>query len=398
MKKIIILILSIFLLTGCYNYKELNDAAIVSAIAIDKCDDNINHLSVSVQIMNAKKDEESSQSEITFYKACGETIYESLQSITLDSPKELYLGDNEVIIISEELLKDKDPLSYLDYFLRDAKSEKDSLILIAKDTKAYNTLKILTPLETIPSQNIKSSLYTSSKYAGLTNITTLDEFISQLINKGEEVILPSLEIIGDIKEGENIDNLSQSDPKAKIKFSDLGVFKNNKLLGYLNNKDSLGYNLIKNEANNSYINFKCDNESYSSIRIESSKTKEEIKFVGNTPTVYLNNELVFDLIEYNCSGSFTDNTKLIKKIEKEVSKKTEDLINNIVDKLYKEYEIDTLNYGSKFYKHYNKKLKKYNIKRNDVKNHLKFNIKTKSKLNSTELTIKSIIKGDYNDK
>ena len=221
MKKIIILILSIFLLTGCYNYKELNDAAIVSAIAIDKCDDNINHLSVSVQIMNAKKDEESSQSEITFYKACGETIYESLQSITLDSPKELYLGDNEVIIISEELLKDKDPLSYLDYFLRDAKSEKDSLILIAKDTKAYNTLKILTPLETIPSQNIKSSLYTSSKYAGLTNITTLDEFVSQLINKGEEVILPSLEIIGDIKEGENIDNLSQSDPKAKIKFSDL---------------------------------------------------------------------------------------------------------------------------------------------------------------------------------
>ena len=50
------------------------------------------------------------------------------------------------------------------------------------------------------------------------------------------------------------------------------------------------------------------------------------------------------------------------------------------------------------YKHYNKKLKKYNIKRNDVKNHLKFSIKTKAKLNSTELTIKSIIKGDYNDK
>ena len=30
--------------------------------------------------------------------------------------------------------------------------------------------------------------------------------------------------------------------------------------------------------------------------------------------------------------------------------------------------------------------------------YLKFSIKTKAKLNSTELTIKSIIKGDYNDK
>lgn len=78
---------------------------------------------VGIQIMNAKKDEESDSSLITFYEASGKTIYDALEKIMLDSPKELYLGHNEVVVISEELLKEN-PLNYLDYFMRDPGSEK----------------------------------------------------------------------------------------------------------------------------------------------------------------------------------------------------------------------------------------------------------------------------------
>ena len=40
MKKIIILILCLFVMTGCYNYIELDELAVVSSIFIDKEDDN----------------------------------------------------------------------------------------------------------------------------------------------------------------------------------------------------------------------------------------------------------------------------------------------------------------------------------------------------------------------
>jgi len=54
MKKFLIIFYSIFLV-GCQNYRELNNSAIVSAIGIDKDDNNYK---VSVQIANTEKSDD----------------------------------------------------------------------------------------------------------------------------------------------------------------------------------------------------------------------------------------------------------------------------------------------------------------------------------------------------
>ena len=242
MKKIRLLILIILLitLTGCFNYKEINDYAIVSGISIDI---NNNSYEIGLQIMNAKKEKENNNSLITIYKGSGKTVYQALEKIMLDSPKELYLGHNEVIVISDELLKKKDPLEYLDFFLRESQIEKDSLIINAKDNKAYDILEIITPLETIPSSNLKSSLNIADNYNGTLSLVTIDEFIHNLKTSGKEAVLPSVIIVGSKNEGEKIDNISQSNPKSKIKYTTLAYFKNNKLYDYLSSDESNGYNL-----------------------------------------------------------------------------------------------------------------------------------------------------------
>ena len=70
MKKIfnaIVFIIILFTLSGCFNYKEINDYAIVSGISIDENKEkSVNKYKVGIQIMNAKKDEESDSSLITF--------------------------------------------------------------------------------------------------------------------------------------------------------------------------------------------------------------------------------------------------------------------------------------------------------------------------------------------
>ena len=72
--KFFMLIFSIMLLSGCFNYKEINNYAIVSGISIDLDDEDPSKYVVGIQIMNAKKDEESDNSLITFYKVKGKTI------------------------------------------------------------------------------------------------------------------------------------------------------------------------------------------------------------------------------------------------------------------------------------------------------------------------------------
>lgn len=388
--KILLLINIIFSLSGCFSYQEINDYAIVSAISIDLDDKDKDKYEVGVQIMNAKKDEESNNSLITFYKAKGKTIYEAFQRILLDSPKELYLSHNEVIVIGEDLLKKKNPLDYLDYFMRDAKMEKDSLVLVSRGDKASNTLKVITPLETIPSKNLMSTIIVSNNFSGITSATTLDEFISTLNGKGEEAVVPSIKIIGKVKDGESMDNIKDSSPDATLKIDTLGIFKDNKLVGYLNHDESAGYTIINNMSKEMYLNVLCDDKNYASVKVSTSDTKEKLSFKNKKPYVELSNNITVNLMEYNCKTSFLKDEKKVKELEKKVASKVKSLMKKTTNAAYKEYQTDILKYGSKFYKTKYKNMKKLGLTRDEIKDDISFKFKAKAKIKSIELSTKSV--------
>ena len=101
MKKIFILIILLLSVSGCWNYKELDDYSIVTGIAIDKSKDDYE---VSVLISNASKSSgdspDSSQSKSVVYSGKGNSIFKALKDISLISPKELYLDHFSILVIS----------------------------------------------------------------------------------------------------------------------------------------------------------------------------------------------------------------------------------------------------------------------------------------------------------
>ena len=101
LKILIVLVFSIFM-TGCWQYIELNDIAIVTAVGIDK-EGKEYHL--SVQIVNAKKQTKdysaAEESLVTVYDAKGKTLGEALNKISLESPFELYFGHIDMVVIGE---------------------------------------------------------------------------------------------------------------------------------------------------------------------------------------------------------------------------------------------------------------------------------------------------------
>ena len=390
--KILTMIIFIVCLSGCFNYKEINDYAIVSGVSIDIDKKNEDKYKVGVQIMNAKKDKESDNSLITFYDASGNTIYEALERIMLDSPKELYLGNNEVVVISEKLLKKKNPIYYLDYFMRDSEAEKKSVIMVSKEENAYDILKIITPLETIPSKNLRATLGVSDNFSGTLTTITLDEFVSDISNPLVEPIIPAVSIKGKIKSGENMDNIKKSDPDTKLSFDTLGYFKNNKLKGYLSNDESTGYNFLAAAPKETYVNVKCDDKNYATIRLTNSNINEKLSYKDKVPTVSINANVKADVLEYNCSADFVEDKGKIKELEKKYSNKIKKLMLKAIDKLYNEEKSDVLKYREKFNARKYKETKKYGYDKNDIMNKIKFDLNVNVKIKSTELSIKSIRK------
>lgn len=332
MKKILLpffTLVILFFLTGCYNYKEINEMAIISSIGIDK-DETKNEYIVSAQIMNSKESEESDDSQITVYSRKGKTIHEALRDLTLKSPRRLYGNHLSKIVLSEEVAKDGIQ-NILDIFNRVTEVRNEFVITIVKDNKASDVLKVLTSTETIPAEYVKLSLKSADTNSGLTYTTKLDEFVSLYLKKGIDPTVPVLKIDKKSKKGKTVDNITTTDPISKIVIDTLAVTNDGKLETFLKNDEIIGYNYLRNQIQKMVIPVKCDKENYASVSVQSNKTKNKIKKENNKyiVTFYINVNAI--ITEYNCSKELTK-PKTLKNLEKKSEKKIKSYIKKAINK------------------------------------------------------------------
>ena len=90
MKKILISLIPLIFLTGCYNYRELNELAIVSAIEIDKIDDEFHVTTQIVNATNQNKAASTNQTAFIIYESTGKTLQEAFRNVIKQSSRKIY--------------------------------------------------------------------------------------------------------------------------------------------------------------------------------------------------------------------------------------------------------------------------------------------------------------------
>ncbi len=396
MKKKIKLIISIFIiftLTGCYDYREINDLAIVGATEINKIDDNYQ---VTVQAINPQAPDKTTNPQAPFviYTGTGKTIQEAYRSITLTSSRFLYSNHLQLLIINEKVAKE-DISSIIDYYIRNPGIRTEFYILIGKDD---NILSITTPIDEIPSASIKESIENNYKYYGVTSRVTFSEFVDMNLNPNLEIVLPSIELIKDIptkdkdeqkdeKSNEENDESSQdetsnkntesTEEKSKYLLSGYAIFKDSHLIGYLNNEESIHYNILNNNIKNTIITYECDKNKYLAIEVIDSNSSIKIK--NNKVEITINLEGNINEAHCNIDIKKSENiSKISKEIEKKLNKEITDNILNIRTT----YKSDIFKFKDIIYKHdYNYYQK---IKNNYDEAYQNLNISVKTNVNLIE--------------
>ena len=367
MKKLLIIPI-ILLLTGCWNYYELNNLAICTGIAIDKKEDKYE---VTFLISNAKKNEVSAkegEAGTTTYSGIGDTLQEAVNDLQIKMPFEPYTGHLVVTIISDEIAKEGLE-NILDYLARDTESRNFFYILLSKDVKAKNILEIISPLQTFPSQTIASDIETSSAKTSLIYEITYNDFIYTLLEPGINPVLNSVTIIGDKIKGTDTKELSDTIPKATIKIDSLGIFKEDKLLGWATIEQSKGINLLSNNVENFYIKTKCEDK-YIMNYIKNMKTKTNINIENNTVNVDITGTST--ILEVNCKIDL-EKPETIKKLEQDIKKELNKIIEESTNLIQKEYKTDVFGYGKLIHKKNPKKWKEIKNNWDKIFENLKIN-------------------------
>ena len=129
-------ILIMFSLSGCYDYQEINDTAMVAGISIDAGQDT--DYSVSVEVIKPA-DSESSTPKAKVLKESGNSVEDCLKRLVNAATKELQFSHCKLILFSDEIAT-QGISDLVDYFLRDPEYRSDLFLAVVSGSQASEML------------------------------------------------------------------------------------------------------------------------------------------------------------------------------------------------------------------------------------------------------------------
>ncbi|MFZ5753253.1 MAG: Ger(x)C family spore germination protein [Bacillota bacterium] len=251
LSKILVLLLIILIIGGCWNRRELNTLAIVSGLALDKAEEP-GKIRITAQIIKPGEMKVpqagggsggggDGQKPYWNVSATGDTIFDTIRAITHQSSRKLFFPHNEIVIFSQDVAKEG-VQEYLDFLDRDPEPRRLIWILVTKGT-ASEILETKAELEKVPAISI-SHLIEARAATSEASAVKMHEFLTRLMSKTTAPVASLIEVSGQGKE------------KTAI-LTGTAVFKRDKLVGYLDKTETRGLLWVINEIKSGIIVVEC---------------------------------------------------------------------------------------------------------------------------------------------
>ena len=316
MKRIKFLILLLPLLSGCYNYRELNELGITTAVSIDYKDNNFYVIAEVINPIKQQDASSSNNSPFINYNSSSSSLQDAFRKVVLESPRQLYAAQLEIIVLSEEVVNNHLE-EVLEYFARDPESRTEIKIIVAKTEDSTKAITLQTLLTSLSSSNIIKSLDLQSKVLGMAYE------------------------IGDEKE-----NITTSSPKAIVKIDGSTITKDNKILGYLDLEESKILNLINGKLKETIIKMNYY-DGYIIFEPNRIKVSRELDIKNNIIKINISGYSKTKEIQSNIN---VKNPKEVEKLNKALNMELEKKITDTFNSIREKYDTDVFGFQELYYR------------------------------------------------
>jgi len=331
-KKLILYFLifcSLFINSGCWNYREMEDSAIVTAAAIDKHKDKY---VLTLEMLRPSPGFKESQVETVVFSDDGKTIFEAARKIIRRAGRKPYWNHNMAIIFSKSIAQEGIAPA-LDWFRRDSETRSTVSVFISKDGFAKDI--------------IMQSLVTTRRIVGI-------ELNDTMKNQGISLRYPRVDL-RHFRSTISSENISATAPfvglevkhgKTDILVSGTAVFKGDKLVGSLNDYETFPYLIIEEKVKKGLIVAENVGEQSSNVALEIFNIKKQLNFSSDQDRYIIKGYFNFTTAIDEISG--TDDVidekmraALIQKEEHEMKIRLEE----VVKKVQTQYNADIFGFG-----------------------------------------------------
>ncbi|MGE5417564.1 MAG: Ger(x)C family spore germination protein [Acidobacteriota bacterium] len=278
---------------GCWDRHEIEKLGFVLVAGLD-IEKNQN-MTVTVQIAKpftiagGFSRPQTDERPFWLVSSSGTTVFEAIRGFFKQSPRRLFWGHNRFVIIGEDLAR-SGVHQALDIFDREGEPRRREEILIAKGKRASDLMQSEFELERLPmegfegiSENVRQGLSTSLVVSQLEFKRALEGEGIEPVASGVTLIrrpVPAQDVRGYLKD----DIISYS-----AAYDGAAAFKEDRLVGWLNTRQTRGLNWISNRARGGIVTVKRPHhpEEKDSVNLEVIRSHSRIipLFENNHPKI-----------------------------------------------------------------------------------------------------------------
>jgi spore germination protein KC len=269
-----LLLLAVILWTsGCWNYRELNQLAVVAGTGIDP-GKKPGTVQLTVQLFEPNAAQSGGdgggsgggggggqQQPFIVKSQSGKTIFEATRNFLTETDRRLYWPHNQVIIIGREQAR-RGVRPVLDFFVRNNEPRPTIWVLVAQE-KAEAVLKVSGQLEKVSATEI-SQLIQAQTASSKNVMINLQDFVSRLLSKTTAPVATLVKV-------------NQAGGKGKLSLAGTAVFKADRLVGKLDGRQTRGLLWVLGKVQRGAIVVKAPGGK-ASMEITRSRTKVKSVF------------------------------------------------------------------------------------------------------------------------
>lgn len=326
----IIFILNISMASGCWDYGEINDMMIVAGVAVDY-DKNKDEYILTIEGIENDV-EEGAKGEV--FQSKGKTVFDAIRNMIKKVGRKLYWAHASILIIGKDTAENG-IIPIIDLFLRGRELDQSLHVLICEEQFAEKipNSQVIKSLK-INSYRIEKTIEEEenlSKYLGIS----LWNFVK---NMNEEGISPTLPIV----------RLKQVEDKKIAEVLGMAVFKGDKFVGKLDEKDAKFFMMIRNELKGGILTVesKLDSkETTIALEVLDNKTKVKPLYQDEKLIMKIDVQTTVRVGEIGGEENFIDK-KGRETLSNDTKKMIEASIQDVIAKVQKEYRSDIFGFGS----------------------------------------------------
>ncbi|WP_231505654.1 Ger(x)C family spore germination protein [Bacillus sp. EB01] len=356
-KCMLLILISVFLLTGCWDKKELSTISVITGMAIDKGEKHKYLFSiegVNARELNPKTTTGVSASVV--YSMEGDSIAELARKVNSGIGRHVIYSHMKVLVISEELAREG-VLEFIDYLERNREIRDDFNFIVAKDAKAADILKITYQVQKSSSLKLFSQLRTMKKEWGGDPNVHLNDVVSALTSPGRQPVMQAVRLTGDPERGSNVGNMNKVTPDTMVVSDSMAVFKGARLKGFMNMEHTRNYLWLQDDILQTSVAIPCGKEGLVTLRIYNTKTKTKADMVNGKAKVNVRIHAVGYIEGTQCSEDLSS-VQSYEKLQDYASDHIKMTIEGTVKKAQEKYKADIFGFGEVLYRQHPKTFNK----------------------------------------